>query len=457
MRSLYAPRRLWARLSLSAQFMVASVALMIAILSLAGVTQSWWVTKTLFEANAEMASLYMEAVIQPHVRASSDAGLTEVEEEALKLDVTALMSKSGIRAVTLWRPDGTVVFSTYQGLIGRRFASEEVTKAASGMLAQDFIKPDTHNRSLGIDNEEIVEIYIPLRNLDGRVVMVGEFYQSLSVFRDRLAKTLVGSWTIGILFSLLAILVLFGLVNQASQTIKRQRLAIRQHARTTLRYRHEVRMLQSLADQSRRHAAQATELLLSRIGGDIHDGPMQVLALAMLQVGASGQQSDMTSGASMPANLIAEAITELRSMSAGLILPELAELNLEETIYLVVSRHERRTGTAVQLELDPMPETSLELRACIYRILQEALNNSATHAKGREQAVTARMTDQRLRFIVENAAPDDTGPPTDLNRPRLGLLSARQRAQTFGGTVEFDSRKGGKSSLIVAFPTSSLA
>ena len=49
------------------------------------------------------------------------------------------------------------------------------------------------------------------------------------------------------------------------------------------------------------------------------------------------------------------ALKEMRGIAAGLSLPQLTELDLAETVQHVVRAHERRTGTHVELSLQPIP------------------------------------------------------------------------------------------------------
>ena len=128
-----------------------------------------------------------------------------------------------------------------------------------------------------------------------------------------------------------------------------------------------------------------------------------------------------------------------------------------ERCRLAIARHERLTGTTVEADISPMPPTSLEMRACIYRIVQEALNNAVRHAGGLGQGVRAEASEERMVFTISDEGPGVSEVAETDERPRLGLLSARHRAQTFGGTIVLDSRAGHGTRVIASFPAETTA
>ena len=69
---------------------------------------------------------------------------------------------------------------------------------------------------------------------------------------------------------------------------------------------------------------------------------------------------------------------------------------------------------------DRLPE---EHRTCVYRIVQEALNNCSRHAYARNVRVTVRQEQNHLRIAVE-----DDGKGFDPRRMRgLGLVGMNER------------------------------
>ena len=77
-----------------------------------------------------------------------------------------------------------------------------------------------------------------------------------------------------------------------------------------------------------------------------------------------------------------------------------------------------------------------EHKTCIYRVVQEALNNCAQHAQASAVQVSVRQEDGGILVTVQ-----DDGSGFDPERVRgLGLLGMEERVRHLGGTFQIDSR-----------------
>ena len=235
----------------------------------------------------------------------------------------------------------------------------------------------------------LIEIYLPVRaSGSSRIIAVAEFYQlpdelEAEVNRDRLI-----AWGLVAGATFLAYLALVRVVRQGSETIVRQEGELRR----------QVRELSTLLDQNARlsdrirHAAARTtaltELERRRIGSDLHDGPSQTLAFAMLRLDAVEGRLDaagMTGDADLQEvrGAMEEALTDMRTIAAGLRTPELERASPAEIVRRAVAEHERRAGTPVAVDVDGIPAGApLATKIALYRILSEALSNAARHGGG---------------------------------------------------------------------------
>jgi hypothetical protein len=131
---------------------------------------------------------------------------------------------------------------------------------------------------------------------------------------------------------------------------------------------------------------------------------------------------------------------ELRNISSGLVLPELAELTLEQTLRLAVARHEATTGSVVEYSFTAIDYTvESDIQVCLYRVVQEALSNAFRHAAGREQSVVAYAVRDTIALEVTNAVAASTG-EGDVTRPKLGLRGMRLRLEAVGGSMTMEMR-----------------
>jgi signal transduction histidine kinase len=99
----------------------------------------------------------------------------------------------------------------------------------------------------------------------------------------------------------------------------------------------------------------------------------------------------------------------------------------------------KRTGMKVALHADDaaddLPD---EHKTCIYRLVQEAINNSARHANARKVEVELRRDAHRVRFSIRD---DGAGFDTQFVRG-LGLLGMEERVRRLGGRLEIHSELG---------------
>jgi signal transduction histidine kinase len=106
----------------------------------------------------------------------------------------------------------------------------------------------------------------------------------------------------------------------------------------------------------------------------------------------------------------------------------------------------KRTGLNVLVradgEADDLPE---EHKTCIYRMVQEAVNNSARHSSARTVEVVVERQESRVLFSVRD---DGCGFDTRYVRG-LGLLGMEERVRRLGGQLHLDSQLG-RGTLIAA-------
>jgi signal transduction histidine kinase len=146
-----------------------------------------------------------------------------------------------------------------------------------------------------------------------------------------------------------------------------------------------------------------------------------------------------------------EALGEIRSVSAGLVLPDLSGVSPADVLRLAARNHERRTATAVTCEIEGLPHHVPDpVKSCLYRFAREALNNAYRHAAGRGQVVRGRYDGDTIEVEVADEGPGFE-PDGAIAGAHLGLLGMRERVASLGGTLEIDSRPGSGTRLTARF------
>lgn len=430
------------RLSLSTQFLGAAAVVLCISMAVLGTWVNHQITRSVLVTSGAGGSDFMMGFLEAEVQnLLPDGTMPKENQERLdRLFVGTPLTESVV-SVKIWRSDGTVIYSSMaKQIIGQHFVSSDVAKAASGEIVAEFedmvSSESAYEQSL---NKSLIEVYAPLyQSGSNTIVAVGEVYEEANALAAQLQSSLVMTWLVVCLTTLLMLAVLYLIVRRGSYTIALQRSELRERVS-------DAQKMAAQNDQLRLDANEANEELLGRIGSDIHDGPIQVLTLTRFRLdeiaglkGTGQEEKAMMDHLDEARNALADSIEELRDLSTGLVLPELGELSLRQVIELARERHENMTATQVQLALGELPESvSDALKICIYRIVQESLNNAFRHAGGIGQRVEAYSQDGRLILAVS-----DEGKAHTVNKHRsphhtkLGHRGIRNRVQAFGGTVE---------------------
>jgi len=155
--------------------------------------------------------------------------------------------------------------------------------------------------------------------------------------------------------------------------------------------------------------------------------------------------------------LIKQTIAEIRRIMMDLRPSVLDDLGIRATISWFC-REFQGVYTHISVETDISIEESRvpdELKAVIYRILQEAMSNAAKHSgadrirvslAGRRKRVVLSVEDNGGGFPVSRAH-DKKEMPTG-----LGLVSMRERAELSGGILNIRSRKGRGTVVTASWP-----
>ena len=137
--------------------------------------------------------------------------------------------------------------------------------------------------------------------------------------------------------------------------------------------------------------------------------------------------------------LAEKTVGEVRDLALLLRPSMLDDLGLVPALNWHAREMAKRTGIDVLIRADgaegELPE---EHKTCIYRTIQEAINNSARHASARTVEVVVRREGGRVLFTIQ-----DDGAGFDPKRIRgLGLLGMEERVRRLGGRLAIDSQPG---------------
>lgn len=457
-------RLVWERQNLSRQFaMLASVLIGIAM-TIIGTWVSSEIEQRVLQQIAVSRAIYLESFISPF---SQDLAHASDLGPAAKQSLSHLLAETPfgrqVVSVKIWAPGGRIVYSSNPKIIGKLYPlSDRLAKAYEGQVSVQIEEPDDEEHEFErLLKRPLFELYAPVREHGtDRIIAVAELYEIADQLKKDMRRAGMQSWLIVGFISLGMIGALYSIVRRGSHMIGQQREALVDKVAELSRLLAENRGLQDSIRSANEKATTENEHFLRRVGADLHDGPAQLISLALLlqdgakagcakiacaRIGQRADEFDRVGGA------LSDALDEIRTISAGLAPPELERVTPAAAIQFAVHLHERRTGTAVQCGIGELPkELSLAVKIGLYRFVQEGLNNAFKHAGGRGQLVRARREDDSILVEVE-----DKGPGLPLAQSQfpnsLGLAGLRARVESIGGRLELQSEPESGTRLAARF------
>jgi signal transduction histidine kinase len=150
--------------------------------------------------------------------------------------------------------------------------------------------------------------------------------------------------------------------------------------------------------------------------------------------------------------LAEENVAKVRNMALLLRPAMLDELGLVPALRWQARELGRRTGLKVKFIAEELDDELCEsTRTCIYRVVQEALNNCVKHARAGEARVVMERDADGVSVFVQ-----DDGVGFEPKREKgLGLLGMMERVSALGGRFHVESQPGRGAVVSIYFPIGS--
>ncbi|MCX7178588.1 MAG: sensor histidine kinase [Proteobacteria bacterium] len=460
---------LFARFSLVRLLLTGGGVILLAGMTIIGTWVQHEIESGVISRAGAVTSLYVDSFVSPHLESLAGGGkMSDIDRSDLARVLSGTPFSREIVLIKIWAPDGTILFSSNPALVGRKFPlkdEEELASAFSGNV-RSHITDLTYPENVAERTQwpQLIETYAPARaHNTGEIVAVVEFYQSTNDLTHEMRTARLRSWLMVGTATLIIFLLLAMLVKRASTTITVQQSELREKV---------VQLTALLAQNERLHervqrAAERTttlnERFLHRISADLHDGPAQGLALALMRMKSLADMCGtctMTIGKNPSVvdefgtlhSALQFALDDLRAIARGLHLPEIEQLSPAETAHRAVRDFERKTGIEVTLGIDGMPdEVPFPVKITLFRLLQESLANSFRHCGGADQRVTLKMQDHQLLVEISDSG-KGFDPGAAVSDAHLGLAGLRERVEILGGIFSVQSALGKGTVVYAALP-----
>ena len=453
----FAAMKLFSRFSLVRLLLAGGAVILLAGMMFVGTWVGSEIESRVITRAGMLTSLYVDSLVSPHAQSLAGGGeLRATNRAALDRLLSGTPLGQHIVAFKIWAPDGRILYSTNPALIGRQFpVKRALASAFAGEVHSqiaDLTEPE--NEFERQQWPRLIETYAPVRTANtGTIMAVSEFYQTTDDLAQEVRAARLRSWLMVSTATLVMFLLLAALVGRASNTIVSQQSELRERVTqlTSLLAQNE-----QLHERVRRAAARTTALneqFLHRIAADLHDGPGQGLALALMRMESLADTCSTCTATLVKGRTVGDefrtlhsalqaSLDDLRAISAGLHLPEVEALSLADTARRAVRDYERTAGLTVALSADVLPhEATLPVKITLFRLLQESLANGFRHGGGTDQRVALSTHDGQLLVEVADGG-KGFDPRVAVAEGHLGLTGMRERVEILGGIFSVQSTPG---------------
>jgi signal transduction histidine kinase len=263
---------------------------------------------------------------------------------------------------------------------------------------------------------------------------IGEVF---ATFRSRLELFTLAALALGLLLAVITIGYTSKLEKKAEERYRESRQAHRE--------------LKELSKQ----LVDAQEKERRAIARELHDEIGQSLSALLMEVemlaARPENKDDFERAVNSVRSLALTCVEEVRNMSLLLRPSMLDDLGLIPALEWQAREVSKRTGMIVDVVdknvSEQLPE---EYKTCVYRVVQEALNNATKHAQAKRVKVTIEQDAERLGVTV-----DDDGRGFNVARTRgMGLVGMNERVARLDGVLKVDSEPGRGTRVQVVLPVS---
>lgn len=224
-------------------------------------------------------------------------------------------------------------------------------------------------------------------------------------------------------------------------------------------YDRQMTNYQNLLRNSSNHLQKVIEEERNRLSRILHDSIAQNMLLIKLNV--SNYKKFIEAGLKedeylRTIKILDSTLDDVRELAHNLKPLNIDELGLETVVKSMCSNVAREGGYKYQLQFPEQPfNLPKDIEVCIFRVIQESLNNMIRHAKASSFNVNLFFEETDLVLFISD---DGIGfkPKKLLNdkyiSDGLGMMNMQENVEKLKGTFQVDSSNNKGTIIIVAFP-----
>ncbi|MEZ5026684.1 MAG: sensor histidine kinase [Chitinophagales bacterium] len=189
-----------------------------------------------------------------------------------------------------------------------------------------------------------------------------------------------------------------------------------------------------------------------RLARELHDGVGQMLAATKLNLNNVDHSNFAVQQA---VGLLDDSIREIRNISHNMMPEVLVNKGLKIAIENFIEKLNKNQTLTISFESNGFKEQSINTteKLMLYRILQEAIQNSLKYANATNIDIQLSADEKELTLLVQ-----DNGKGFDISKLNekdgIGLKNMQLRAAYLKGNIEIDSSSNSGTTIIVEIPLS---
>jgi len=199
-----------------------------------------------------------------------------------------------------------------------------------------------------------------------------------------------------------------------------------------------------------------TNKVQARIGQDLHDGLGQHLTgitflTRALENKLSAKSLPEAADAAEVGRLVIQALSQTRNLARGLFPVELESNGLIPAFRELATTVENLFSISCVLECDEnLQVTNLAVATHLFRLAQEAINNSVKHGKAKRVVVGLHQADGKVVLAISD---DGQGfPRKEIKLNGLGLRIMNYRSQKIGASLDIQAGERGGTVVTCCLP-----
>jgi signal transduction histidine kinase len=189
---------------------------------------------------------------------------------------------------------------------------------------------------------------------------------------------------------------------------------------------------------------EAQEDTLHQLSRELHDNIGQLLSSSKLLIGVTRRAlTNPMEELKLAEETVAKALTELRAMSKSLNKDWLERFNFIDNLTAEAKRINATKEFDMTIRHPEIINLPSERQLVLFRIVQEAFQNSLKHGKASHINILVEQKDAYITVRIE-----DNGNGFDVSDNSLlgvGMINIKNRAQLLGGSAQWQSSRSGTS------------